>query len=161
MRSALERRQHMIRVELAQDFPVSPETAFAYITDMANWQRFFPGFVRITNPTEARWAKPGDRVTVLARLFGRESELHMELQDFRPAEAVRFVLRQRGLPDMQHERLFDATSAGCACRFVAAFEPRPGLARLLDRLLVKRALVRSFNSALSRLTGLLRDQSPR
>jgi hypothetical protein len=151
----------MIRIELTQDFPVSPETAFAYITEMAHWQHFFPGFVRITNPAEARWGKPGDRVTVLAQLFGRKSELHMELQDFRPAESVRFVLRQRGLPDMQHERLFDATSAGCACRFVAAFEPRPGLAGLFDRFLVKRAVVRSFNSALSRLTGLLRDQSSR
>lgn len=148
----------MIRVELTQDFPVPPEAAFVYVTDMANWEHFFPGFVRVHNAAEARWSKPGDRLTVVARLLGRESELHMELQEFLPGERVRFMLRQRGLPDTHHERLFSATSTGCRCRFVATYEPRTGLAGLLDRFVVKRVLLRSFNSALSSLAGLLRDR---
>lgn len=148
----------MIRVERNRRVSVSPETAFAYITDMANWERFLPGFVRFQDAAEARWGRPGDRVTVLARLFGRESELHMELKDFHPPERVAFVLRQRGLPEMHHERLFDPTATGCRCRFVAAYEPRTGLAGLFDRLLVRRALARSFDSALLELVALLRVQ---
>ena len=151
----------MIRVELTRIFAIPPDAAFAYITDMANWKHFFPGFVRIENPAEARWGRTGDRVTVRARRFGRESELQMELHEFHPAERVSFVLRQRGLPDMRHERLFRATSGGCECRFVAAYEPRTGLVGLVDGLLVKQALVRSFNSALSKLEPLLRDQLPK
>ena len=138
----------MERIEVSRVVPVSPAEAFAYVTDMPS---FLPGFVRIEGAAHARWGKVGDRVKVVVRLFGREGTLDMELEEFQEGERVKFVLRQAGLPTARHERHFQGRPGGCECRFVAIFEPRPGIAALYDRLLVKWGITTALRRALDAL----------
>jgi hypothetical protein len=72
----------MSRVELTHTFPVSHIDAFACITDTTNWKEFFPNFVRLHDPAHAKWDSPGDEVTVVIRLLGREVEVQMILNQF-------------------------------------------------------------------------------
>jgi ribosome-associated toxin RatA of RatAB toxin-antitoxin module len=139
------------RIEVSRVFPVSPAEAFAYVTDMGNWPSFLPGFVRIEDAACAQWGKVGDRVMVVVRLFGREAKLDMELEEFQEGERVKFVLRQAGLPKARHERHFQAKPGGCECRFVVVFEPRPGIAALYDRLLVKWGITTALRRGLDAL----------
>lgn len=141
----------MERIEVSRVFPVSPAEAFAYVTDMRNWPSFLPGFVRIEDATRARWGTVGDRVAVVVRLFGRKATLDMELEEFQEGERVKFVLRQAGLPTARHERHFQTKPGGCECRFVATFEPRPGIAALYDRLLVKWGITTALRRGLDAL----------
>ena len=89
----------MIRIETTQIFPVPVREAFAYITDMKNWEKYWPDFVRLKDPANAKWGKPGDEVTVVLRLLNRERELHMKLETFQPDTLVTYFSRQTGLPD--------------------------------------------------------------
>jgi hypothetical protein len=50
----------IVHIEVSHTFPVSVSEAFAYITDMKNWPKFWPDFVRIENPSEAKWSNPSD-----------------------------------------------------------------------------------------------------
>ena len=95
----------MIRIEVSHTFPVPVSEAFTYITDMRNWPAYWPDFIRIENPSEAKWSKPGDKATVVIKLLNREL-LNQELtkiekpagianpKDFRN-EVVKFSLRSR------------------------------------------------------------------
>jgi hypothetical protein len=141
----------MVRVEVSGGLPVPRSEAFNYVTDMRQWPSFFPGFVCVLNPETARWSNPGDRVTVVSRLFGRESHLHMELEVFAAGERVRFVLRQRGLPAAHHERHFIERGEGCECRFITTYTSRSGLTRLLDRSVVKWGIERALRHAVTRI----------
>jgi len=141
----------MVRVEVSGGLPVPPSEAFNYVTDMAQWPSFFPGFVRVLNPETARWSNPGDCVTVISHLFGRENHLHMQLEEFTAGERVRFVLRQRALPVAHHERHFIERAEGCECRFITTYASRPGLTGFLDRSVVKRGIRRALRHAMRRI----------
>lgn len=52
------------------------------------------------------------------KLLNRERALHMELESFRKDACVTYVRRQRGLPDVRHERHFEAARDGCRYRLV-------------------------------------------
>lgn len=146
----------MIQVELSQEFQVPAREAFAYITNVANFGTFFPGFVRIGNPGEARWQAVGDKVTIVARVLNVERDLNMTLLDVRPGERVRFSMQQSGLPVIEQERIFSDTPSGSHCRQVASYEPRTGLAGLFDRFVVRRVLARGF----ARAASALRESMP-
>jgi hypothetical protein len=150
----------MIRVELAHTFPVSPGDAFAYITDTKNWKEFFPNFVRLHDPAHAKWDTPGDRVTVVIRLLGREVQVNM---NWRSAKRTPSYLRcrQQGLPDASHERHFSGVPEGFEFRPVVAFEPRSGLAGLFDRLLVKRAVAGALRKTIENLESAFMRQRSR
>ena len=141
----------MIRVELTHDFSVPVGDAFAYITDTTNWNAFFPSFVRLDDAAHAKWDTPGDRVTVVVRLFGRDVEVNMTLQTFQRDSLVTYVSRQRGLPDASHERHFKSVPGGFEFHPVVAFEPRSGLAGLFDRILVKRAIAGALRTTIENL----------
>jgi hypothetical protein len=68
----------MLRVEREHRFDCSVETGFAYITNLANWSEYWPGFVGIE--PDSRWSVPGDEAVVVVRLLGREVGLHMTLR---------------------------------------------------------------------------------
>jgi hypothetical protein len=128
----------MLRIEVTHTFDVSVAEAFAYITDMKNWPEYWPGFIRIENPAAAVWSNPGDRATVVIKLLNRERALNMELEAFEKDASVTYVSRQRGLPDVRHERHFEAARDGCVYRLIVEYEPRTGFAGLFDRTLVRR-----------------------
>ena len=48
-----------IRIEREHHFARPVEAGFASITDMANWPRYWPGFVRIQ--PGSRWSAPATR----------------------------------------------------------------------------------------------------
>jgi hypothetical protein len=60
----------MIRVEREGRFPVPVEVGFSFITDMANWPRYWPGFLRLESGSQ--WRAPGDEARVVVRLLGRD-----------------------------------------------------------------------------------------
>ena len=125
----------MLRIEVIHTFDVSVAEAFAYITDMKNWPEYWPDFIRIENPAATVWSNPGDRATVVIKLLNRERALNMELEAFQKDASVTYVSRQRGLPDVRHERHFEAARDGCVYRLIVEYEPRTGFAGLVDRRL--------------------------
>ena len=48
----------MIRIQREHHFAVPVEAGFAFITDLANWPEYWPGFVRIEPVSQ--WSAPGD-----------------------------------------------------------------------------------------------------
>jgi hypothetical protein len=102
----------MVRIEVSHTLPVSVAEAFAYITDMKSWLEYWPDFVRIDNPAAAGWSHSGDKATVVIRLLNRERAFNMELEEFQKDARVTYISRQRGLPDVRHERHFEAAKSG-------------------------------------------------
>jgi hypothetical protein len=149
----------MLRIEVSHAFPVSVTQAFSYITDMNNWPEYWPDFIRMENPTAARWSSPGDKATVVIKLLHRERALNMELKEFQKDRRVTYISRQQGLPDVRHERHFKAAPAGCEYRLVVEYEPRQGLAGLFDRMLVKRSVEQAMRKTVQNLDKVF--QQPR
>jgi len=142
-----------MRVEREQTFGVTVEEGFAFITDPANWPRYWPGLVRVEQGS--RWSEPGDQARVVTRLLGREVELHMTLRRFEPNRLVEYESRQRGLPDARHERHFATADGGFRFRLVVEYEPRSGLRGLYDRMLVRRGIERVLDETIANLASIL------
>ena len=143
----------MLRVEREHRFDCSVETGFAYITDIANWPHYWPGFVRIE--PDSRWSTPGDEAVLVVRLLGREVELRMKLSRFEPNALVEYTSRQPGLPDARHERHFSRQDEGLRYRLVVEYEPRTGLHGLYDRFLVRRGVERALRQTVANLDAKL------
>jgi hypothetical protein len=142
-----------MRVEHEHEFGVSVEEGFAFVTDMANWPRYWPGLIRVE--PGSRWSEPGDEARVVTRLLGREVELHMTLRRFEQNRLVEYESRQQGLPDARHERHFTPTAGGFRYRLVVDYEPRSGLRGGYDRVLVRRGVERALRQTTENLEGLL------
>jgi Polyketide cyclase / dehydrase and lipid transport len=141
------------RVETVHRFDVPVERGFAFITDTANWSSYWPGFVRLD--AASRWGEPGDTARLVTRLLGRERELVMTLQSFERNRLVTYTSRQPGLPDAQHERHFEGDGDGFRYRLVVEYEPRGGVAGLVDRVLLPRAIRRALESTITALDEAL------
>jgi len=151
----------MILVDLTHTFPVSVGDAFAYITDTGNWKAFLPNFVRLHDPTQAKWDTPVDKVTVVIRLLSRDVQVSMMLEKYEQDRRVPYVSRQKGLPVAKHERYFKAVPEGFAFHPVVVFEPRSGLAGLVDRLFVKRAVPGALRKTIENLEVVFGQQRSR
>ena len=138
----------MVRIEQHRTFGVSPERGFAYITDTANWPAYWPDLIDVE---AGRWEQPGDRARVVLRLLGRRTDLDLTLRRFEPPRLVAYDSSQRGLPDVRHERLFEAAGEGLDYGIVVEYEPRGGVAGVLDRTLVRRAAERAVRRTLDNL----------
>ena len=144
----------MIRIEREHYFAVPVEAGFAFITDMANWPRYWPGFVR--TESGSRWSAPGDEARIVVRLLGREVELRMTLRRFEENRLVEYESAQSGMPDAHHERHFVAANGGLLYRLVVEYEPRAGLLGLYDRLLLRRGVERALRQAVMSIADELR-----
>jgi hypothetical protein len=80
----------------------------------------------------------------VTRLLGRERELELTIEAFEPNRLVTYASTQPGLPDAHHERHFEPDGDGFVYRLVVEYEPRRGIAGLLDRLLLERGVRRAF-----------------
>jgi hypothetical protein len=154
------RRKRMLRIEEEQIYPVPLSEGFAYITDLNNWGDYWPNFVRLVDPAGARWSKPGDTVSLVLMLLNRERELTMTLQAYKPDMLVTYLSRQTGLPDALHERHFRAAPGGFEYRLVVTFAPRPGLAGLLDRSLVRMAVTQAARRTIRNLDAVFNRRQP-
>jgi hypothetical protein len=150
----------MIQVDMVHVYPVPLSEGFAYVTGVKNWGSYWPDFVRIEDPTNARWGKSGDRLTLVLRLLNRERALSMTLEEFEPDALVTYSSSQSGLPDAHHERHFRAVQGGFKYRLVVNYEPRPGLAGLFDRSLVRRAVTRAVSKTIRNLDAIFNQWHP-
>jgi uncharacterized protein YndB with AHSA1/START domain len=132
----------MKRIEAAHHYDVPVERGFAFVTDPANWPKFWPGYVRLAEGS--RWAAPGDVARLTTRLLGRDRELTMTIVSREPNRLVTYRSTQPGLPDAFHERRFEPDGRGFVYRLVVEYEPRAGLAGVLDRTLLPRGIRRAF-----------------
>jgi hypothetical protein len=146
----------MMRTERSKVFPVSPEVGFDYITKPTNWPEFWPDLVDIPDLEQTRWQEPGDTARLQMKLAGRLTELHMTLDELTRPRVVRYHSTQQGVPDAAHERHFEAAAGGFEYRLVVRFEPRPGLAGLFDRTVVRYATSRALRKTVDNLSQRLR-----
>jgi hypothetical protein len=121
-----------------------------------NWPTFWPGYVRLEEGS--RWGAAGDTARLVTRLLGRERELTMTVTTFEPNRLVTHTSTQPGLPDARHERHFEAEDGGFRYRLVVEYEPRSGLAGVVDRTLLPRGIRRAFRQTFAALEEAL---SPR
>jgi uncharacterized protein YndB with AHSA1/START domain len=144
----------MERVEAAHRYDVPVERAFGFITDTANWPKYWPGFVRLQEGS--RWGARGDTARLVTRLFGRARELTMTITAFEPNRRVTYTSTQPGLPDAHHERHFQPDGDGVVYRLVVEYEPRGGIAGVFDRVLLARGIRRAFERTFAALEQELR-----
>ena len=137
------------RLEAAHRYDVPVERGFVFVTDTANWSKFWPGYVRLEDGSS--WGAVGDTAGLTTRLLGRERELTMTITAFEPNRLVTYNSTQPGLPDASHERHFEPDGEGFVYRVVVAYEPRSGIAALFDRLLLERGIRRAFQSTFAAL----------
>jgi uncharacterized protein YndB with AHSA1/START domain len=128
----------MERLEAAHRYGVPVQRGFAFITDPANWSRFWPGYVRLEEGS--CWGTAGDTARLVTRLLGRERELTMTITAFEPNRLVAYTSTQPGLPDASHERHFERDGDGFIYRLVVEYEPRGGIAGIFDRFLLARRI---------------------
>jgi uncharacterized protein YndB with AHSA1/START domain len=138
-----------MRVELAHRYDAPVERGFAFITNTANWPTFWPGFVRLEAGSD--WGAPGDTARLVTRLLGRDRELTMTVKAFEPNRLVTYTSTQPGLPDAYHERHFEPDGDGFVYRLVVEYEPRSGIARPFDRVLLARGIRRAFRQTFADL----------
>jgi polyketide cyclase/dehydrase/lipid transport protein len=141
----------MVRLEQSRVFPVEREVGFDYITKPTNWPEFWPDLVEIPDLEQTRWQEPGDTARLQMKLAGRLTELHMTLELLTRPVLVRYHSTQQGVPDAAHERHFEPAAGGFEYRLVVSFEPRPGLAGLFDRTVVRYATSRALRRTLDAL----------
>ena len=145
----------MVQIEKSRIFPVEREVGFDYITKPTNWPEFWPDLVDIPDLEQTRWQEPGDTARLQMKLAGRLTELHMTLDEVTRPSLVRYHSTQQGVPDAEHERHFEPAVGGFDYRLVVSFEPRPGLAGLFDRTVVRYATSRALRRTLDNLTPRL------
>ena len=148
-RSRRRRIAPVKRVEAAHRYDVPVERGFAFITDTENWSKFWPGYVR--HEDGSSWGAPGDTARLVTRLLGRERELTMTITAFEPNRLVTYTSAQPGLPSARHERHFEPAGDGFVYRLVVEYEPRSGIAGVIDRLLLARGIQRAFRSTFEAL----------
>jgi hypothetical protein len=141
----------MVRIEASRDYQVDREVAFDYITNPRNWPEFWPDLVDIPELEQTTWQEPGDTARLQMRLAGRVRDLHMTLDERSRPALVRYHSTQQGVPDAVHERHFEPAAEGFNYRLVVSFEPRAGLAGLLDRTLIRFAAGRALRRTLDNL----------
>lgn len=139
----------MERIEAAHRFDVPVERGFAFITDTANWSRFWPGYVRLEEGSS--WGAAGDTARLVTRLLGRERLLTMRIGSFEPNSLVTYTSTQPGLPDAHHERHFERYGSGFVYGLVVEYEPRRGIAGLIDRFVLARRIRRAFQRTFAAL----------
>ncbi|HJU47998.1 MAG TPA: SRPBCC family protein [Gaiellaceae bacterium] len=139
----------MKRVEAVHHYDVPVERGFAYITDTANWPRFWPGYVRLE--AGSSWGAVGDTARLTTRLMRRERELSMTITAFEPDRLVTYRSTQPGLPAASHERHFEPDGEGFTYRLAVEYEPRGGIAGIVDRVLLPRGIRRAFDETFTAL----------
>jgi hypothetical protein len=138
-----------VRVELAHRYDVPVDRGFAFITNTANWPKFWPGFVRLEPGSE--WSAVGDTARLVTRLLGRDREPALTVEAFERYPHVTYTSTQPGLPDAYHERHFEPDGDGFVYRLVVEYDPRSGIGGVFDRMLLARGIRRAFERTFAAL----------
>jgi hypothetical protein len=138
-----------VRVAASRHFAFPLRAGFDYITDLKSWPEYWPNLIRLA--PQSRWSEPGDTAWLTLKLAGRRTELVMTLERIVPYQLVAYSSVQRGLPGATHERHFAGDDEGFGYRIVVDLEPRSGLRRPFDRLVVPRIVERTAQQTLGNL----------
>ena len=129
-----------VTITVSTRFTFPLRDGYDYITDLRCWPQYWPNLMRVA--PGSRWSQPGDTAWLTLKLLGRPTELAMTLSRVVPYRLVEYTSVQSGLPAATHERHFAEDPAGFAYRIVVDLEPRSGIWRPYDRLVVPRAVKR-------------------
>ncbi len=144
----------MIKISFGTVLPIPRDEAFEFVSEPANWPLFFES-IRSAERQEG-WGKVGGRAQVVTRFPGRVVTSEFELTEWDPPRRFRYISRQRSLPDLDNDRVFEPAGTGTRLRFVTTtVEARPGARALVDRLYA-RVLLRTYHRAMARLPGAVR-----
>jgi len=145
----------MIYIDIHHVFPVPVEDAFNYITDIKNWPEYWPDFIRMQESGDIPWGRPGAKVAVVIKLLNRPTALNIVLDRFEKESLVIYNSKQKGLPEMRHERHFTHIEDGCEFRLRVEYEPRKGVKGLFDRYILKRSVENAILKTLKNQHSIL------
>lgn len=143
----------MADIRFTGNFPWDRSRVFAYLFDPTHWPEFIPGFTDVTG-TDG-WGAPGGTCRGTVTILGRPKAVRFELLDVTPDERFRYVSRQDGLPDAEHLRVLSDQGEGTRLEGTVRSEDRGGIAGLLDRLVVRRAVQRKMDQAMRNAESLM------
>lgn len=137
-------------------FPVPLKNGFDYLRDFRLWPHWYVGMIEILAPEEGLWAKAGDTVRFAYKLLGRRLEGEVVLEVFRECELVRFTARVPGLSDVhQAYRFAEAGPSDFSLQVeMEAGEATFYFGKVVDRMLLPRALERDLNAAMENLNDV-------
>jgi Polyketide cyclase / dehydrase and lipid transport len=146
------------RIEVSRTVPVSLKEGFDYVTQIRNWPKFLPGYVGVDDEEHVSWGKPGDKLTLRVRNYGRVVAVKMHLDEVQPYVRILARSEQPGLPDFRHERYFRDEDGAFGCTNVIAFEPRSGFKGLIDRFVLPVLIRRNLRKTLGDLGRIFEDR---
>lgn len=131
---------------------VTPDRAFAFVSDPRNWPLFFDP-VRSAEALTG-WGRPGGRGRLVTSFLGRAVTSDLEVTEWDPPRVFRYTARQRGRPDLDNRRVFAEYQPGTRLIGTTSITTRRGLHGLIDRMSL-RVLHRVFSKAMARLPSVL------
>ena len=145
----------MARVELTQKFPVEAQKAWDYMNDPHHWAEWFVNLLSVENP-DARWAEPGDRVRFIYRLLGRKLEGECIIDGREAPTLISYTARIPGMPDVHHTWWHLEAPGPMVTTTVVleTEEPTSYFGKVVDRMLIPRALERDLRRTLDNLADL-------
>lgn len=142
----------MRAISYGADLPVPPDEAFAFVSDLAMWPRFFKSIE--TAVAGERWGHVGGCGTVVTRFLGRFVTSQMLLTEWDPPHTFRYTARQAGRPDLDNRRVVEALPGGARLHGTTELSLQPGAKGLVDRVSA-RVLQRVYDRAMARLVDVI------
>lgn len=147
-----------MRITYRAVLPTTADEAFDFVSSPASW----PSFFRHMESAEALegWGAVGGRAHMANRILGQEVATDLVLVEWDRPRSFRYVGHNRGRPDTENLRVFEALPGGTRLTGTTTAEARPGFPGLVDRLtfLVVRSM---FRRAMKRLPAqLARTRAP-
>lgn len=144
----------MARVEMTHTFPVGLQAAWDYLNDPVHWCDWFANLVSVED-AEPRWSRPGDTVRFAYRILGRRVHGECTIDRREPPTLISYTARLPGLPSVRHEwRHTDLNGAISTAVVLESEEPESLFGKVVDRMLLPRALERDLRHTLENLEGI-------
>ena len=144
----------MARVEMARTFSVALQEAWDYLNNPSHWCEWFTNLVSIED-AEPHWSQPGDTVRFVYRLLGREVHGECTIDRREPPTLISYTARLPGFPSVHHEwQHTDLDGAISTVVVLESEEPESLFGKVVDRMLLPRALERDLRRTLENLEDI-------
>ena len=145
----------MAHVELTHTYPVELQKAWDYITDPHHWADWFVNLLSVEDP-DKRWTEPGDMVKFIYRLLGRKLEGELVIDERQAPTLLSYTAKIPGMPDIhQTWRHVEAPGPVVTTTVVQETEePTSFFGKVVDRMLIPRALERDLRRTLDNLADM-------
>jgi hypothetical protein len=144
----------MARIELTRTFPVELKPTWDYLNDPHHWTEWFVNLLSVEDP-EVGWAEPGDTARFTYRLLGRKLAGECVIDEREAPTLISYTAKISGLPDIHHTwRHTDLGPAITTTVVLETEEPTSFFGRVVDRMLIPRALERDLRRTLDNLEDI-------